>query len=133
MNSQPIPLKMRAAMALDPSMQVCMRKVLLNDHECKPDPLQPKKMYEWEHTLTFAGKRLNEPWAIISICWLTHRGGLLDKQKNIWIALNRATDQELLSISKAVDYFRMRRNLNSIYGDKKLIINKPEEKIAYGN
>ena len=133
MLGEPIPKDMRATMTVDPSMQVCMRKVLLNDHECKPDPLQPKKLLEWEHALTFAGRRLNQPWAIISICWLTHRGGLLNKEINVWIALNRATDEELRAVSKAVPYLNMRERLNSIYGNKKLIINKVpvEAKINY--
>lgn len=127
MLGQAIPKKMRATMAIDPSMQVCMRNELLHDHVCAPDPLNPRKMYEWEHALMYAGRKINAPWAIISICWLVHRGGKLNKEINVWIALNRATDEELRAISKAVPYLNIRERLNSIYGvPKKIINNQPE-------
>jgi hypothetical protein len=76
----------------------------------------------WEHTLIYGGKQIDEVWAIIKICARHHSvdewqdGGLLDKQKNVWVALNRATDEELKKYSKAVNYIIMRNNLNKIYG-----------------
>lgn len=136
MLGKPIPIKMRAMMKIDPSMQVCMRKELLNDHECQADPLTGK-LLDWEHALTFAGSKVNEPWAIISVCWLVHRGGRLNKEINHWIALNRASNDELKAKSKVIPYLNMRERLNSIYGHKRMIINnKPLEieelEIHYG-
>ncbi len=115
MLGKPIPLKMREQMSQDPAMKVCMRKILLNDHECEADPLTGK-LLDWEHALTFAGSKINKPFAIISICYLVHRGGKLNKEINRWISLNRATDQELRDISKAVPYLNERERLNRIYG-----------------
>ena len=40
----------------------------------------------------------------------------LNKEINVWIALNRATDEELKKYSKAIDYIRMREVLNKKYG-----------------
>ena len=61
------------------------------------------------------GSKLNEKWAIIPICWLVHRGGKLDKQINEWLALNRATDEELAKYPRAK--FKERRDvLNRRYG-----------------
>lgn len=79
----------------------------------------------WEHTLIYAGKQIDEVWAIIKLCEYHHAvdnyqdGGDLDKEKNIWIALNRATNQELLKYSKAIDYIKMKERLNKKYGKRK--------------
>lgn len=76
----------------------------------------------WEHTLCYAGHQIDEVWAIIKLCEFHHSvnkyqdGGDLNKQKNIWIALNRATEFELIEYSKSVDYLKMRERLNKIYG-----------------
>ena len=109
-----IPAKLRKEMANDPEMQLCMRKELLNDHVCGSDPLTGKHI-EWDHCIIYAGRQLQEAWAIVPTCWQAHRGGDLDREKQTWIALNRATDEQLKSISKAIDYIRERDRLNSIY------------------
>lgn len=76
----------------------------------------------WEHAIIFAGRQLDEPWAIIKLCAHHHAvdeyqdGGDLQKEKNVWLALNRATNEELQAISKAKDYIRERERLNGIYG-----------------
>ena len=117
---KPIPPKMRAEMEADPFYRTCCRKKLLQDHDCERDPLNPYKAVDWEHAIIFKGSKLNEKWAIIPICWLVHRGGKLNKEINVWIALNRATDDELRAISKAEDYIAKRERLNAIYGIPKL-------------
>ena len=116
---KPIPPKMREEMANDPFYKKCCRKALLQDHQCEADPLNGK-LLDWEHAIYFKGSKLNEKWAIIPICWLVHRGGKLNKEINVWIALNRATDDELRAISKAEDYIAKRERLNAIYGIPKL-------------
>jgi len=74
-----------------------------------------------EHTIIFGSRQLNEKWAIIPLCEYHHAcnfhldGPGLDKDKNIMIALNRATDSELIAVSKVIDYRRMRINLNIKY------------------
>lgn len=75
-----------------------------------------------EHALTYAGKQIDEPWAIIKICARHHSvdqyqdRGLLNKEINVWVALNKATDQQLRQYSKVVDYIKMRAVLNKKYG-----------------
>lgn len=77
-----------------------------------------------EHTLIYAGRQIDEVWAIIKICAWHHSvdefqdGGGLNKEKNIWVALNRATDEELLKYSKAIDYIKYRKLLNKKYGKR---------------
>ena len=80
----------------------------------------------WEHTLIYAGRQIDEVWAIIKLCEYHHDvnfqqgNGDLDKEKNVWIALNRATDEELLKYSKAINYLEYRRRLNIRYGKPRL-------------
>lgn len=112
-----IPPKLRIELSDDPNYQTCMRNVLLGDHTCERDPIKPYQAVEWEHVGTFGGKQIQKRWAIISICYLVHRGGLLDKEINLWIALNRASDEDLVEVSKSRDYFTERERLNAIYGE----------------
>lgn len=77
----------------------------------------------WEHAIIYGGKQLDEPWAIIKLCAYHHAvdeyqdGGDLQKEKNVWIALNRATNQELIAVSKAIKYIKLRERLNKKYGN----------------
>jgi hypothetical protein len=104
--------KTRKALLEEPD--VCARKA---DGHCSG-------RLTWEHTLIFAGRQLDEPWAIIKLCAYHHAvdeyqdGGDLQKEKNVWLALNRATDEQLKAISKAKDYIRERERLNKIYGKR---------------
>lgn len=115
MLGKPIPKKLRANMAADPFYKTCARNEALNDHICEANPLNGQ-LIEWEHAIIYKGNKLQEKWAIIPICYKVHRGGLLDKNINIWIALNRASPDELAAHSKAVDLKRERDRLNAIYG-----------------
>ena len=78
-----------------------------------------------EHALIYAGKQIDEAWAIVKIC-ARHHGvdqwqdaGTLDKERNVWVALNKATDDELLQYSKVINYIDMRKRLNEKYGTYK--------------
>lgn len=76
-----------------------------------------------EHAIIYAGKQLQEEFAILDICEYHHGvnnyqdRGNLRKEKHIWIALNRATDEELAAISKNISYKELRERLNRIYGE----------------
>lgn len=116
MNS--MPLKLRAECAADPSYRLCARNEALHDHECQGDPIRGAngRVIEWEHALYFAGKQLQEKFAIVPLCWWAHRGPGMNKNLAEWIALNRATLAELASISKGVSYARRLRYLNGSFG-----------------
>jgi hypothetical protein len=64
-------------------------------------------------------------WNYIPLCEYHHSvgkfqdGGALDKEKNTWMALNRATNEELIKYSKCVDYIKLRERLNIKYGTHK--------------
>lgn len=105
-----ISTKIKEQLLQDP--QICARK---EDGNCIG-------RITFEHTLIYAGKQIDEVWAIIKLCEYHHDvntqqgNGDLQKEKNIWIALNRATDEELLKYSKVVNYLEMKKRLNKIYG-----------------
>lgn len=108
-------LKLRAEMNLDPEYHDCMLRNF-------PGHVCGGRKSTWEHAIYWQGKRLQRKWAIVSICAKSHEvdffqdAHTMDKKLNIWLALNRATDEELRAISKVEDYFRMRDNLNKKYG-----------------
>lgn len=74
-----------------------------------------------EHALIYAGRQIDEAWAIVPLCAYHHAvdeyqdGGDLKKEINVMLALNRATDDELLKYSKAIDYIALRKKLNEKY------------------
>ena len=124
-----IPLKQRKEMALDPYYRVCARQEALHDHECDGK-------ITWEHALIYAGKKVQSSWSIIPLCEWAHSvnrhqdGPGLNKEINVWIALNRATDEEVIQVSKAIDYIRMRAVLNGKYGVPALVVSAPALGIA---
>lgn len=110
-----INLKDREEMSQDPFYQTCALYGQ-HGHECGGK-------ITWEHALKYAGKKLQEIWAIIPICEKAHAvnsfqdAGTMNKEMNVWVALNRATDEQLEAISKAESYLQKRVYLNSIYGE----------------
>lgn len=110
----PIPPKLRKEIDNDPFYKTCCLYGH-KEHICEG-------RVTMEHSLIYAGKQVQEKYAIIPVC---ARGQEVDqfqdahtmnKELNVWVALNRATDEELKKISKAVDYIRERDRLNAIHG-----------------
>lgn len=124
-----MPKKLREKLASDLFYRQCARQEALRDHECAPDPLTGK-LIEWEHALIYAGKQIQKEYAIVPLCWYVHRGPGFEKDVNVWIALSRATEQDILEISHkgGMDYFLRLDNLNKLYGMYHLRMN---EEIAY--
>lgn len=78
--------------------QKVKKKILADDYyrSCaRADEEECDGRITWEHALMYAGKQVQEVWAIIPLCWFHHLGAGLDKRKNIRIALSRATPEEL--------------------------------------
>lgn len=86
-------------MAADPYYKLCARQRRFNDHTCQPNPMTGQPI-EWEHAFIHAGQQINERWSIIPICWWAHSGPGLDKNKNQYLALMRATPEDLLKYPK---------------------------------
>lgn len=81
-----------------------------------------------EHSIIYAGKQLQEEWSILPICEFHHGvnnfqdRGNLNKEKHVWIALNRAPEARLKELSKGEDKIALRDRLNRIYGVYKPLV-----------
>jgi hypothetical protein len=91
----------------------------------------------WEHCMIYAGKQIQEKWAIISLCERGHAGnrfqdaGTMNKEQNVWVALNQATVAELSAFPRAFpSYLSQRERLNNKYGP--YLPKWPKETISEG-
>lgn len=109
-----IPKKLLATMLADPFYKTCARAGLFN-HACDG-------RVTFEHVLIYAGKQVQEVFAILPLCAFAHAvdrhqdGGDLNKEVNVWISLNRATDIELSRFSKVINYQWLKTKHNEKYG-----------------
>jgi len=110
---RPISPKFRQIIDKDKYYKVCAR---LKDGGCAG-------RITIEHAVIYGGKQIDTLWNFVPICEKHHAvcnyqdRGDFDKEKNVWIALNQATEQELRDISKVVDYIKKREYLNKLYGN----------------
>ena len=110
-----IPNKLLKEILADPYYKKCARH---KDGNCGG-------RITFEHCLIFGGKQIQELWAIIPLCEYHHNvlsyqdKGDLNKEKNVWLALNRATDEQLEKYSRAIDYKQLKIRLNKKYAKKK--------------
>lgn len=86
-----IPPKLREQMNGDHKMHVC----IYNDCDCRDMSGRKPARAEWEHCFIYAGKQINEWWAIIGCCWYHHRGPGLNKEYNRYCAIKRMTEKDL--------------------------------------
>lgn len=93
--------RLRNEMAVDPYYQVCARK----NGECQG-------RITWEHAFIYAGKQINEKWAIIPLCVYHHLGEGLVKNENQRIALDRATPEDLAKYP-SFDWEKRRNYVNN--------------------
>lgn len=96
----------------------------MKDHECEG-------RITWEHVFKYAGRQINELWAIIFLCEKAHSvgqwmdTGILDKQINEWIAINRMTPEDEAKYSRFS--WRQRRSyLNAKFGEMRLPKKPPQ-------
>lgn len=109
-----IPAQLRRELSQDSFYRTCARKDLFG-HICAG-------RITWEHALVHAGRQIQARWAILPVCAKGHAvdgfqdAGDMQKDLHVWIALNRASNEELQSISAATDYRALRDRLNAKYG-----------------
>ena len=107
MLTRPIKLKIREQLDQNPFMHKCC----IADGYCKG-------RIEWQHHLKWKGQRSDEPEHILPLCSYHH--SKVDtrevREKVDWVWLNRLTDDQIQSISKAVNYLQRKVYLNGKYG-----------------
>lgn len=105
--SRPLKPKVREQLDQDPFMHKCC----IANNECKG-------RIEWQHHLKWKGTRSDEPEHILPLCEYHHRK--VDtrdiREKIDWVWLGRLTDEQIASISKAVNYTQRKIYLNTKYG-----------------
>ncbi len=112
---RPISPKVRARLEVDPMMYIC----IWNNSNCRNEDGSRPVRVEWEHAFMYAGRQMDEWWAIIGCCWHHHRGGGMVKRFNQWKALERVNDDKLQAIQKKyprVDWQALRNRLKQKYG-----------------
>lgn len=111
-----IPKKLREEMAIDPRRLLCSFKGILG-HECGGRITR-------EHAMYYAGKKIQERWAIIFLCAKGHgvdeyqdHPGQVSKEMRQWVALNQATLADFARFPRAFPSFEHQRDyLNKRYG-----------------
>jgi len=74
-----------------------------------------------EHSLIYAGRQIQELWAILDICEYHHSIGKyhgvgnLDKKKHEWLAISKMTPEDMAKYPKR-NWKRELELLNKIYG-----------------
>lgn len=125
---QHIPQPLLSKILEDPEYKTCARYGW-HQHICEG-------RITFDHAVIFAGKQLQERWAIVPLC---ARGHNVDQFQDVgdhnptislWIALNRALPEDLARISKAFDYRREKERLNEKYGVWKQLHPDPKELAA---
>lgn len=107
------------ALTSDKFMRFCCRRI---DGGCDGN-------ITFEHVIIFMGRQLDKPWSIIPLCTKHHsvgiwqNNGLLVKEINESIALNRASLEEIEEISKIENYLKKRNFLNEKYKNRYLLKN----------
>ena len=79
-----IPPHIRRAIALDPFMFACIYTWFDQKHVCEG-------RVEWEHPWLYRGKKIQERWALVPICYGFHRGSGLNKEIGRLVSLLRMT------------------------------------------
>jgi len=108
---RPIPKELRKEIAQDPFMKTCIYHDLGKQNECKG-------RIEWEHAFIYAGRQINEKWAIVPVCYYHHRGGGLDKEYNQYRAIIRADIDEVQKKYPKVDWVQLKKYLTNKYQNK---------------
>lgn len=86
---RPIPLKLRKLMSADPYYLKCARENAVCEGRITI-----------EHCWIYSGRQINELWNLIPLCVYHHLDKGLDKDKNKYLALKRATGADLAKYPK---------------------------------
>lgn len=87
---QPIPIKHRELINTDPFFRECVRR---KESICSG-------RITIEHAFVYGGSQISEMFNYVPLCWHHHLGDGLDKDYGRYIALTRATPEELARYPK---------------------------------
>jgi len=108
---RPIPPKIRDQIARDPFMRTCIyERIDAPNHRCMG-------RITWEHAWIYAGKQINEPWAIVPCCEAHNSGEAMVKDYNRYVALTRANLNDLTKRMPRKNWKQEYNHLNEKYGE----------------
>jgi len=107
-------MKLRTEIAKDPFMARCIYCDLKRQNECRGK-------IEWEHAWIYAGKQINEKWAIVPVCTYHHRGNGLDKGYNQYRAIIRADISDLQMRMPKRDWVQIKKHLVEKYKTNQVV------------
>ena len=81
---KPISQKFRKKIAVDPFFKKCVRK----GSDCSG-------RITVEHVFIYAGSQIDDYWNFLPLCWYHHLGAGLNKRLNEYLAIMRATPEDL--------------------------------------
>lgn len=99
-----MPPKLRKECAEDPYYSKCLRH---KEGNCSG-------RITFEHCWMYAGKQIQEKWAIIPLCVHHHIGQGLNKKLNHWFSINRMTEEDMKKYPK-FNWLREKIILNKLY------------------
>lgn len=79
-----IPKELLANLISDPYYQSCARK----NKDCDG-------RITFEHAIMYAGRQVQEEWAILPLCFFHHLGRGLAKKENVRLAMSRASAEDI--------------------------------------
>ena len=103
--------KIKDTINTDPFYETCAR---LSEGDCKG-------RITMEHALIYAGRQIDEVFAIIPICAFHHEvdqyagGGGMNKKKHEWIAISRMTQDDRIKYSR-MDWEKALQLLENNFG-----------------
>lgn len=105
-----IPTKLRKELSLDPNMHRCMRA---NDKD-EDGRKECMGRVTYEHCWMYAGRQIQEKFAIIPLCIHHHLGSGLNKKKNRWYSINKMSSEDEKKYPK-INWKRERIILNKLF------------------
>jgi len=105
-----IPKKLREEIARDPFMRRCIyERDDAPNHNCQG-------RITWEHAFIYKNQ-INEKWAIVPCCENHNSGPAMVKSFNQFVALNRASKEDLAKYPK-VDWIQLKKYLTKKHEQK---------------
>ena len=100
---RPVPINLRKEISEDPFMAKC----------CYTGETQD---ISWEHCWIYAGKQINERWAIVPLVRRLNTSGMLPEIKNFcrWVSIMRASKEDLEKYPKK-DWAQEKKNLDRMF------------------
>ena len=105
-----MPMRLRAELERDPFMSLCIHR-----HYNYKVIACSGGVPEWHHVWRYAGRQIQERFAVVPVCCELHRNEQRDRDFIRWVSLNKASEEELARYPR-IDWAVIRANLDETFG-----------------